>query len=115
MKFTITPIYFNIGINEMATVAESLGTTTPQYKSNIDNFDRLYEYHLRYQKLNLPKPDSASKGAQKSKSFEDIISKTKKLVQKKGKNVELLIEAAYITRKLGGDIYDYIYICFDNL
>lgn len=50
--FQVTPIFFNIGINEMATIAESLGATRPQEQSNIDNFDRLNEYYHRYKKLN---------------------------------------------------------------
>lgn len=50
----MTPVFFNIGINEMASLAESLGTTKPQEKSNMDNFDRLNEYYLRFKKLNLP-------------------------------------------------------------
>lgn len=44
----------------MATVAESLGETTPQFRSNIDNYDRLNEYHLRYQKLSFPSTDEDS-------------------------------------------------------
>lgn len=60
LSFNVTPVFFNIGINEMASLAESLGTTKPQEKSNIDNFDRLNEYYLRFKKLNLPtEPASA--------------------------------------------------------
>lgn len=47
----------------MATLAESLGETTAQHKSNADNYDRLNEYHLRYQKLNFT---SANEDACKS-------------------------------------------------
>lgn len=54
LSFNITPVFFNIGINERATLAESLGTIGPQEKSNVDNFDRLNEYYLRFKKLNLP-------------------------------------------------------------
>lgn len=54
LSFNVTPVFFNIGINEMASLAESLGTTKPQEKSNMDNFDRLNEYYLRFKKLNLP-------------------------------------------------------------
>lgn len=49
--FRVTPIFFNIGINEMATLAESLGGTRPQEQSNIDNFDKLNEYYHRFRKL----------------------------------------------------------------
>lgn len=54
LSFNVTPVFFNVGINEMASLAESLGTTKPQEKSNMDNFDRLNEYYLRFKKLNLP-------------------------------------------------------------
>lgn len=50
-SFRVTPIFFNIGINEMATIAESIGSTRPQEQSNIDNFDRLNEYFHRFKKL----------------------------------------------------------------
>lgn len=60
LSFNVTPVFFNVGINEMASLAESLGTTKPQEKSNMDNFDRLNEYYLRFKKLNLPtEPASA--------------------------------------------------------
>lgn len=54
ISFNVTPVFFNVGINEMASLAESLGTTKPQEKSNMDNFERLNEYYLRFKKLNLP-------------------------------------------------------------
>ena len=38
MRFTITPVLFNVGVNEMATIAEKLGNTGPQNKNNSDNF-----------------------------------------------------------------------------
>lgn len=51
-SFRVTPIFFNIGINETATIAESLGATRPQEQSNIDNLDRLNGYYHRFKKLN---------------------------------------------------------------
>lgn len=61
LSFNVTPVFFNIGINEMATLAESLGTTKPQEKSNVDNFDRLNEYYLRFKKLNLPTESTSAR------------------------------------------------------
>ncbi|KAI5729691.1 hypothetical protein M8J76_005429 [Diaphorina citri] len=52
--FRVTPVFFNIGINEKATLAETLGTTKPQIQSNVDNFDRLNEYYHRFKRLNVP-------------------------------------------------------------
>lgn len=51
VSFKVTPVFFNIGINERATLAESLGQTAPQHQSNLDNFSRLHAYFLQYRKL----------------------------------------------------------------
>ena len=61
LSFNVIPIFFNIGINEMASLAESLGIIKPQEKSNADNFDRLNEYYLRFKKLNLPTEPAATR------------------------------------------------------
>lgn len=44
-------MFFNIGINDKATLAEALGETTPQYHSNSDNLDRLNKYYQKYSKI----------------------------------------------------------------
>lgn len=49
--FKVTPVFFNIGINETATLAESLGYCKDQHRSNFDNFDRLKRYHIMYKKI----------------------------------------------------------------
>ncbi|XP_035910435.1 inositol polyphosphate-4-phosphatase type I A isoform X2 [Anopheles stephensi] len=51
VNFRVTPVFFNIGINEKATVAETLGFTREQHRSNWDNYDRLKQYHSRYRKV----------------------------------------------------------------
>ena len=38
LTFTITPVFFNVGINEKATLADKLGLNGPQEKNNSDNF-----------------------------------------------------------------------------
>ncbi|KAH8386886.1 hypothetical protein KR093_003305 [Drosophila rubida] len=48
-SFKITPVFFNIGINEKAT----LGQTREQHRSNLDNYVRLQQYFSRYRKLGL--------------------------------------------------------------
>jgi inositol polyphosphate-4-phosphatase len=55
ITFKVTPVFFNIGINEKATIAESLGYCKEQHRSNIDNFDRLKRYHIMYKKIPVPK------------------------------------------------------------
>ncbi|XP_065084950.1 inositol polyphosphate-4-phosphatase type I A isoform X2 [Ochlerotatus camptorhynchus] len=50
-SFKVTPVFFNIGINEKATLAETLGYTKEQHRSNWDNYDRLKQYHVRYKQI----------------------------------------------------------------
>uniref|UniRef100_A0A6P4E4G4 phosphatidylinositol-3,4-bisphosphate 4-phosphatase n=1 Tax=Drosophila rhopaloa TaxID=1041015 RepID=A0A6P4E4G4_DRORH len=58
ISFKITPVFFNIGINEKASFAETLGQTREQHRSNWDNFLRLSQYFGRYRKLGLGSVDS---------------------------------------------------------
>ncbi|XP_068159958.1 inositol polyphosphate-4-phosphatase type I A [Drosophila tropicalis] len=58
ISFKITPVFFNIGINEKATIAETLGQTREQHRSNWDNYLRLSQYVGRYRKLGLGSVDT---------------------------------------------------------
>lgn len=53
-SFLVTPVLFNVGINEQASLAERIGNMEPQEKGNLDNFARLNEYFRRFKKLTLP-------------------------------------------------------------
>ncbi|XP_055843383.1 inositol polyphosphate-4-phosphatase type I A [Episyrphus balteatus] len=64
VTFKVTPVFFNIGINEKATLAEALGYNRDQHRSNWDNFERLKQYHISYRKLNLTTPDTPTKAEQ---------------------------------------------------
>lgn len=61
--FKVTPVFFNIGINEKATISETLRYTTEQNRSNMDNFDRLRQYHLKYKKLIFVQPETPVKNS----------------------------------------------------
>uniref|UniRef100_A0A1A9W218 phosphatidylinositol-3,4-bisphosphate 4-phosphatase n=1 Tax=Glossina brevipalpis TaxID=37001 RepID=A0A1A9W218_9MUSC len=61
LNFKFTPVFFNIGINEKATLAETLGQTRDQHRSNWDNYIRLKQYYSRYRKLTLTVPETPSK------------------------------------------------------
>ncbi|XP_044317570.1 inositol polyphosphate-4-phosphatase type I A-like [Drosophila rhopaloa] len=54
----ITQVFFNIGINEKASFAETLGQTREQHRSNWDNYLRLSQYFGRYRKLGLGSVDA---------------------------------------------------------
>ncbi|XP_005104317.2 inositol polyphosphate-4-phosphatase type I A isoform X1 [Aplysia californica] len=98
-QIPVTPVLFNIGINEQATLAEKFGSTALQEKLNIDSYATLYEYYSQF-----------------SQHFEDPLDKTKgvaslshmmKLLQnhvmtKKSKNVDVLHMAEEVTRALRG-------------
>lgn len=110
LSFHVTPVFFNIGINEMATIAESIGATKPQERSNIDNFERLNEYYLRYRKLNVPE-GNLSNGSRSSacspqlKSLYELIDELRTSVHSsKSKNVEVLYLAAQICRQMKGKL-----------
>ncbi|XP_055618165.1 type II inositol 3,4-bisphosphate 4-phosphatase isoform X3 [Toxorhynchites rutilus septentrionalis] len=51
VSFKITPVFFNIGINEKATLAETLGYTKEQHRINWENYDKLKQFHIRYKKI----------------------------------------------------------------
>lgn len=107
LSFHVTPVFFNIGINEMATIAESIGATRPQERSNVDNFERLNEYFLRYKKLNIPESNTGngrtSACSPQLKSLNDLIEELRMSVHStKAKNVEILHLAAQICRQIKG-------------
>ncbi|XP_017794275.1 PREDICTED: type I inositol 3,4-bisphosphate 4-phosphatase isoform X2 [Habropoda laboriosa] len=106
ISFNVTPVFFNVGINETASLAESLGTTKPQEKSNMDNFERLNEYYLRFKKLNLPTETSSTRLGARSplgQTLAELIANLKATVQTKvNKNVEILQLSSKICRRMRG-------------
>lgn len=101
--FRVTPVFFNIGINEMATIAENLGNTKPQDSSNIDNFERLNEFCSRYRKLNL---SNNSDYDQQETCVGELMNNLKdSLHSNKSKNVEILQIAAKLCRHLKGKLF----------
>ncbi|KAJ8866130.1 hypothetical protein PR048_033654 [Dryococelus australis] len=108
VSFHITPVFFNVGINEMATLAESLGNTRPQEKSNLDNYERLNEYYHRFRKLDLHLP-SESPGHRGptcgplQPSLADLVDNLKTSVHsRQNKNVDILHLSAQICRRMKG-------------
>ncbi|XP_063633160.1 type II inositol 3,4-bisphosphate 4-phosphatase [Cydia splendana] len=101
LTFTITAVFFNIGVNEKATLAEALGETTPQYHSNCDNYDRLHKYYLKYCKV-CPQ-DHTARASSRTKPLEEVMENLRIAVHKKvPKNVEVLHLAALATRLMNG-------------
>ncbi|CAB3226200.1 unnamed protein product [Arctia plantaginis] len=102
-SFTITAVFFNIGINEKATLAEALGETTPQYHSNSDNLDRLNKYYHKYGKIFPTDHMAASRASSRTKPLEEVMENLRISVHKKvPKNVEVLHLASLATRLMNG-------------
>ncbi|XP_063709977.1 inositol polyphosphate-4-phosphatase type I A isoform X2 [Culicoides brevitarsis] len=86
ISFKVTPVFFNIGINEKAAIAETLGLTREQHRSNWDNFDRLKQYHIRFKKLNLSPgksllPDIGNLMQSMEEALKQNVSKNVKVMQ----------------------------------
>ena len=96
ITFKVTPVFFNIGINEKATLSETLGYTREQHRSNWDNFDRLKQYHIRFKKLNL------TNATAKSNVGDLLTSMEESLRTNASKNVRILHLAEDISRGMQG-------------
>lgn len=111
VTFKVTPVFFNIGINEIATLAESLGYCKEQYKSNYDNLDKLKRYFIMHNKI--PVVESKNTESLHIKNFDKTGSKDKtvasmlekleeQLRTNQSKNVKVLHAVSEITRNLSG-------------
>lgn len=106
ITFKVTPVFFNIGINEKATLSEALGYTREQHRSNWDNFDRLKQYHIRYKKLQLnTTTDSLSKfeATKTPQAIGDLLTSMEdSLRTNASKNIKILHLAEDICRGMRG-------------
>ncbi|KAK3099607.1 hypothetical protein FSP39_006978 [Pinctada imbricata] len=99
---SITPVFFNVGINEQASLAEKLGDTSLQERTNADNVAKVFSYIEKYQK-EIGDPDNGRTGPN------TMANLTQKLhyntMTKKSKNTEILKLSAEICRTLKGIRY----------
>lgn len=51
IEFQLIPIFFNIGVNEQALLADRFGDMSSANATNQQGYVRLENYHRRYQKL----------------------------------------------------------------
>lgn len=105
-SFKITPVFFNIGINEYATLSETLGYTREQHRSNFDNYDRLKQYFIRYKKIMLNAKVTPSKSETLTASLHnvaDLLNAMEESLRKNAsKNTKILHLAEDICRGLHG-------------
>lgn len=57
-QFSVVPVFFNVGINEQATLAEKVGDQSFQERINLDGAASLKEYYKQFQKFPMPKHDA---------------------------------------------------------
>ncbi|XP_064086446.1 inositol polyphosphate-4-phosphatase type I A-like isoform X4 [Macrobrachium nipponense] len=103
-SFCVTPVLFNIGINEEASLAEKLGTDGPQTRNNLDSFDRLSQYYHRFKKLPLPQENTRRPPAMSSDvPLMDLIDKLGQEIQsQRSKNPNVLHLASQCCRAMAG-------------
>ncbi|XP_034475025.1 inositol polyphosphate-4-phosphatase type I A [Drosophila innubila] len=98
-SFKITPVFFNIGINEKAT----LGQTREQHRSNLDNYLRLNQYFSRYRKLGLNASAAADVSSSELESLHSVLGfMDQQLRSNVTKNVKILHLAEDACRLMGG-------------
>ncbi|KAK6627289.1 hypothetical protein RUM44_009766 [Polyplax serrata] len=98
-SFHVTPVFFNVGINEMATLADSLGNNKQQDKSNVDNFERLNLYYHRFKKLAIPSERRLAPGS----TLLDMMESLRATVHtRQSKNVQILHLSEQICHKMKG-------------
>uniref|UniRef100_A0A0K2UL75 Type I inositol3,4bisphosphate 4phosphatase-like [Bombus impatiens] n=1 Tax=Lepeophtheirus salmonis TaxID=72036 RepID=A0A0K2UL75_LEPSM len=107
--FSVTPVLFNIGINENASLAGQFCLNGPQEKNNLDNFKILSDFYRRFKTLSLPPKRMEGTRSKRNSSYtfeseiDDLLSILKNEVHnKKNKNVEILHLASNISRRLSG-------------
>ncbi|XP_045108228.1 LOW QUALITY PROTEIN: inositol polyphosphate-4-phosphatase type I A-like [Portunus trituberculatus] len=102
--FCVTPVLFNIGINEEATLAEKLGTDGPQTRNNQDSYERLSQYYHRFKKLPLPQESSRRVPSMGSEvPLVDLIDKLGvEVMSSRSKNPAVLYLAAQCCRAMAG-------------
>ncbi|XP_030568017.1 inositol polyphosphate-4-phosphatase type I A isoform X1 [Drosophila novamexicana] len=99
ISFKITPVFFNIGINEKAT----LGQTREQHRSNLDNYVRLSQYFSRYRKLGLNATGAADASSSEWESLQSLLGYMEQQLRANvSKNVKILHLAEDACRLMGG-------------
>lgn len=98
-KVKVTAVFFNIGINEQASLAERFGDTSLQERINAESVAKVFSYVEKYQET-IGDPDNGKSGAG---SIKELCNKIHyNTMAKKSKNTEILKLAAEICRKIKG-------------
>lgn len=105
IQFSVTPVFFNVGINEQATLAEKFGDQSFQERINHDGVTALRDYYRRLQKFPLPKSEAPrARGIQpRDTPLPELMDQIQSHVRaRKSKDVEILHLAMEVCRRLHG-------------
>ncbi|XP_067948430.1 inositol polyphosphate-4-phosphatase type I A-like [Watersipora subatra] len=95
--FKVVPVFFNIGFDETATIAERLGTTEVQDKANRSSYGTLMSYYSKYEELF----GSVSTTPNSRYSVQELLIKLDQNISDcKKKNMEIIQLASEVCRKL---------------
>ncbi|ESN97221.1 hypothetical protein HELRODRAFT_85686 [Helobdella robusta] len=98
IEFTMVPVWFTMGINENATIAEKFFSTSFQEEINKENYSRLNDYFKKYSAL----PENVNSGNVRSIDGMMQLLQTNIFSTKKNKNVDIIQIAGDICRALNG-------------
>jgi len=102
MKFNIIPVFFNIGIDGQAQIAEKQGLNGPQEKNNSDNFKILVEYVRKFKQKNYFNHIRKITNNDEALIDDLMVILKKEVSSRKIRNVDVLNISSWICHKLSG-------------
>lgn len=103
VEFRLVPMFFTVGINEQAILADKFSDMSAVFDANKQSFDRLESYHRRYQKL-MVDFFPAKRLNEAKRTLSSIISQlqTELMATDKIQNIEIHYLAETAVRKMRG-------------